>query len=196
MVGTGKKTRKKSSSLAQIMAVISVMGALYFVMSLLTIRAGNIRVSFVSLVTVVMAYLCGPTMAAISVFIGEFLGQLLNYGIGVTTILWIIPPVLRAVLVGNLYWLFRKRTINGFKEIGFYSFLLVNSISSIIVTIVNTGVIALDAIILGYYTKTYVFAAFFVRLCLGVVTAIVVSIIAYPIINGVRGHIDGNLQKN
>lgn len=196
MVGTGKKILKKSSSLPQIMAVISVMGALYFVMSLLTIRAGNIRVSFASLVTVVMAYLCGPTMAAISVFIGEFLGQLLNYGIGVTTILWIIPPVLRAILVGNLYWLFRKRTLNGFKEIGFYSFLLVNSISSIIVTIVNTGVIALDAIILGYYTKAYVFAAFFVRLCLGVVTAIVVSIIAYPIINGVRGHIDGNLQKN
>lgn len=178
------------------MAVISVMGALYFVMSLLTIRAGNIRISFASLVTVVMAYLCGPTMAAISVFIGEFLGQLLNYGIGVTTILWIIPPVLRAILVGNLYWLFRKRTLNGFKEIGFYSFLLVNSMSSIIVTIVNTGVIALDAIILGYYTEAYVFAAFFVRLCLGVVTAIVVSIIAYPIINGVRGHIDGNLQKN
>ena len=152
MVGTGKKTRKKSSSLPQIMAVISVMGALYFVMSLLTIRAGNIRVSFASLVTVVMAYLCGPTMAAISVFIGEFLGQLLNYGLGVTTILWIIPPVLRAILVGNLYWLFRKRTINGFNEIGFYHFLLVNSMSGIIVTIANTGVMALDAIILGYYT--------------------------------------------
>lgn len=86
LVGTGKKTLKKSSSLPHIMAVISVMGALYFVMSLLTIRAGNIRISFASLVTVVMAYLCGPTMAAISVFIGEFLGQLLNYGIGVTTI--------------------------------------------------------------------------------------------------------------
>ena len=190
LVGTGKKTRKKSSSLPHIMAVISVMGAMYFVMSLLTIRAGNIRISFASLVTVVMAYLCGPTMAAISVFIGEFLGQLLNYGIGVTTVLWIIPPVLRAVLVGNLYWLFRKRTINGFNEIGFYHFLLVNSISSIIVTIVNTGVIALDAIILGYYTKAYVFAAFFVRLGLGIVTAIVVSIIAFPIIICVRGDID------
>lgn len=178
------------------MAVISVMGALYFVMSLLTIRAGNIRISFASLVAVVMAYLCGPTMAAISVFIGEFLGQLLNYGIGVTTVLWIIPPVLRAVLVGNLYWLFRKRTINGFNEIGFYHFLLVNSMSSIIVTIVNTGVMALDAIILGYYTKAYVFAAFFVRLGLGIVTAIVVSIIAFPIINGVRGYASGNLQKN
>ena len=38
------------------MAVISVMGALYFVMSLLTIRAGNIRISFASLVETARMY--------------------------------------------------------------------------------------------------------------------------------------------
>lgn len=178
------------------MAVVAIMAAMYFLLSLFSIKAGNIRITLTSVVTVVMAYLCGPCMAAVSVFIGEFLSQLLNYGIGITTILWLIPPMLRAILVGNLYWLFRKVTKNGVQELNFTRFLVVNSLSSIIVTIANTGVMALDALILGYYTKAYVFAAFFVRLGIGIITSVIVSFIAFPIINGVRGYASGNLQKN
>ncbi len=178
------------------MVVVAIMAAMYFLLSLFSIKAGNIRITLTSVVTVVMAYLCGPCMAAVSVFIGEFLSQLLNYGIGITTILWLIPPVLRAILVGNLYWLFRKVTKNGVQEINFVRFLMVNSLSSIVVTIANTGVMALDALILGYYTKAYVFAAFFVRLGIGIITSVIVSFIAFPIIMRIRGDIGGNLQKN
>lgn len=178
------------------MAVVAIMAAMYFLLSLFSIKAGNIRITLTSVVTVVMAYLCGPCMAAVSVFIGEFLSQLLNYGIGITTILWLIPPMLRAILVGNLYWLFRKVTKNGVQELNFVRFLVVNSLSSIVVTIANTGVMALDALILGYYTKAYVFAAFFVRLGIGIITSVIVSFIAFPIIMRIRGYTGGNLQKN
>lgn len=171
------------------MAVISIMAAMYFLLSLFSIKAGNIRITLTSIVTVTMAYLCGPVMAAVSVFLGEFLSQLLNYGIGITTILWLIPPVIRAVLVGNLYWLFRKVDENGVQELNFGRFLTINSLSSIIVTVANTGIMALDAVILGYYTKAYVFAAFFVRLGLGVLTAVIVSFVAYPLIISVRRYI-------
>ena len=196
LAGTDKKILKKSNSLVQIMVVVAIMAAMYFLLSLFSIKAGNIRITLTSVVTVVMAYLCGPCMAAVSVFIGEFLSQLLNYGIGITTILWLIPPVLRAILVGNLYWLFRKVTKNGVQEINFVRFLVVNSLSSIVVTIANTGIMALDALILGYYTKAYVFAAFFVRLGIGIITSVIVSFIAFPIIMRIRGYIGGNLQKN
>ena len=196
LAGTDKKILKKSNSLVQIMAVVAIMAAMYFLLSLFSIKAGNIRITLTSVVTVVMAYLCGPCMAAVSVFIGEFLSQLLNYGIGITTILWLIPPVLRAILVGNLYWLFRKVTESGVRELNFVRFLVVNSLSSIVVTIANTGVMALDALILGYYTKAYVFAAFFVRLGIGIITSVIVSFIAFPIIMCIRGYVGGNLQKN
>lgn len=189
LVGIDKRTPKKYKGLPQIMAVISIMAAMYFLLSLFSIKTGNIRITLTSIVTVTMAYLCGPVMAAISVFIGEFLSQLLNYGIGITTILWLIPPVIRAILVGNLYWLFRKVSESGVQELNFSRFLVINSLSSIIVTLANTGVMALDAVIFGYYTKAYVFAAFFVRLGLGVLTSVIVSFVAYPLIMSVRRYI-------
>ena len=53
-------------------------------------------------------------------------------------------------------------------------------------TAVNTLVMYLDSVIMGYYSFAYVFGSALIRICSGILTAVVVSTVAIPLVRLLR----------
>ena len=81
--------------------LVGVLAALYVPLSLFAaVQVGNVRISFGSLPVVLSALLFGPLESVLVAMIGEFFKQLLTYGVTYTTVLYLIPPALRGLVVG------------------------------------------------------------------------------------------------
>ncbi len=87
---------------AQRVAMNAVFIALHVVLSLFSIYiwGDQIKLSFASFPLLVAALLFGAADGVFVAGIGECLYQLLFYGFGPTTLLWMLPPVLHALLAG------------------------------------------------------------------------------------------------
>ena len=91
-------TRTKTLTLC----TTGVLAALYVPLALfLAVQIGNVRISFGSLPVVVAALLLGPLESVAVAFVGEFLKQILSYGFTATTLLYLIPPALRGLIIGK-----------------------------------------------------------------------------------------------
>ena len=125
-------------------AICAVLAALYFVLDLISIKAGPFKLSVSGLPIIIVAVIYGPIDGMIVGFVGAFLGQLLSYGFTPTTILWVLPAVLRGLIVGIC---FRKQNVKNHP----IKLMAVVLISSIIVTTTNTFVMYIDSVILQTY---------------------------------------------
>ncbi|MCI2057846.1 MAG: folate family ECF transporter S component [Oscillibacter sp.] len=157
----------------------AVLAALYAVLTLVSIRAGNLRITFASLPVVVCALLYSPWEAATVALLGEFLNQMLSYGFTATTVLWLIPPALRGLLIG-LAALHARRAGRQLAERPaiFYTVCMGAALAT---TAVNTLVIWFDSVIYHYFTFAYVFGDAMLRFLTGIVTAAVVATVALPL---------------
>jgi uncharacterized membrane protein len=156
------------------------MAALYVILNnTLAIRAGNIHITFASLPVVVTALLFGPVQAAVTALLGELMNQLYLYGISITTPLWLIPPVLRGLVIGTAaLWAQRAgRPLEQRPILGYGVCIL----AALLTTIANTAVIAADALIFHYYTWVYVFGKLVQRLVSGMAIAVCVATVALPL---------------
>lgn len=108
--------------------------------------------------------------------VGAFLGQLMTYGVTATTVLWIIPPAVRGLLIG----LYAKRC--GY-ELSRKQLVGVLIVTSLVVTLLNTGAIYLDSVIYGYYTYAYVFGKVGIRIVSGAVTAVAMAFVTPPVLD-------------
>lgn len=166
---------------------MAILTALYVVLTtMLTLRLpGDIRITFASLPILLSALLYGPGEAVTIALVGEFLNQLLGgYGITATTLLWIIPPAVRALIVGLAAVSFRNtdRPLER-RPIPCYTFCILGAMGT---TVANTAVYWIDSMIYHYYTFAIVFGSFAWRLFTGVVTAAVVTTLAIPIAQFLR----------
>ena len=140
------------------LVVIAMMVAVYVVLNTVgTIRLGWINISVSALPIIVGALLYGPGGGLMVGLVGAFLGQLMTYGVTATTVLWIIPPAVRGLLIG----LYAKRC--GY-ELSRKQLVGVLIVTSLVVTLLNTGAIYLDSVIYGYYTYAYVFGKVGIRI--------------------------------
>ena len=138
------------------LVVIAMMVAVYVVLNTVgTIRLGWINISVSALPIIVGALLYGPGGGLMVGLVGAFLGQLMTYGVTATTVLWIIPPAVRGLLIGT----------------------------SLVVTLLNTGAIYLDSVIYGYYTYAYVFGKVGIRIVSGAVTAVAMAFVTPPVLD-------------
>ena len=163
----------------------AMTAALCFILTLLSVKIGNLHISFGSLPIVVSALLFGPLEAASAAFTAEFLNQLLTYGLTITTPLWLIPPVLRALIIGLAARRFKARSGKCPEDAPVFLFLTC-ILSAVIVTVTNTAGIYLDSLIFGYYTFVYVFGSFFIRLLTGIITAAAIAAVSMPLIRLLR----------
>ena len=167
------------------LATDAVLVALYAVLAaFVSVKAGNMRITFASLPVVVCALLYGPGDACAVAALGEFMNQMLGYGFTVTTPLWLIPPALRALAIGLAAASEAKR--GGALERSAVRFSLVCALAAVLTTAANTAVIWIDSVIMGYYTEAVVFGAFSVRLVTGLVTAAAVATAAIPVVMALR----------
>ncbi len=159
---------------------VAMLAALYILLNnTIAIKAGTLRITFASLPVVVSALLFGPGEAALTALVGEAVNQLRNYGLGVTTALWLLPPVVRGTLVGLAARPLRdtERPLERRPALCYAVCIL----AALCTTAVNTAVTALDAWILHYYSTAYVFGNLAHRSLSGIVVAAVVATVAMPV---------------
>lgn len=166
----------------------AVMIALYFVLSLFTLKLGNVHIGFKFLTLVVSATLFSAVDGCIIAACGELLNQLLSYGFTATTVLYLIPPMLYALTVGLVAGAFyRKKAVALERKPHFmYGACIAGGL---LTTLGNTAVNFVDSKLYGYYSWAYVFGDFFVRLGTGAISAVVMATIAVPLLILVRPHV-------
>ena len=159
---------------------VGILAAMYVPLALFVgIQFGNVRLSFGSLPVVVGALLYGPLEAALVALVGELLKQLLTYGLTATTVLYLIPPMLRGLVIGaGAVWMWRrgKRLENCHTRC-----FAVCILAAVCTTIGNTLVNWLDSVLYGYYTFAYVFGDAVYRFGVGMLNAVVVATVAIPL---------------
>lgn len=187
-----KTTREKTLSLC----ITGILAALYVPMSLfLAVQMGNVRISFGSLPVVTAALLLGPAEAAGAAFVGEFIKQLLTYGVTATTVLYLIPPALRGLVIGAAALAVRRLGPRRLEERKVLCY-TVCVVAAVCTTLGNTLVNLLDSLIYGYYTPLLVWADLLYRLGVGILNSAVIATVSIPIVMLLRRQfrIDGGIQ--
>lgn len=171
---------KDNKKLLLKICIIGIFSAVYFLLNMLSIKFGNyLQISLNALPIILVSIFLGPISGMFVGFIGEFLSQILEYGISVSTLWWTSPAVLRGLIVGLIFIAFKRS-----EKIFPISINII--ISSISVTALNTFLLIMESKLLGYYTITISTAFFVTRLTSSIATAIVMIIIIYPIIMALK----------
>ena len=170
------------------LATDAMLAAMCAVLGYLSVDLGNLKITFESLPVLVAALVLGPADGFIVGCIGTLIYQILRYGVTATTVLWMLPYMLCGLFVG-LYA--RKKQFHlSKKEIAFAV-----GLGELMILILNTGVMAADSIIYGYYSKAYIFGSFWIRLLICAAKSVAFSLILPGILRQIRKFIDrGNQQ--
>ncbi|MCF0113313.1 MAG: hypothetical protein HUJ60_05000, partial [Bacilli bacterium] len=116
--------------------------------------------------------------------LGEGLIQLTSsYGITPTTPLWIIPPVVRALILGAFVLPLKKKGEHLEKHLVLYSIAI--ALSTLVVTGLNAAVEWLDGIIMGYSTA-YLAAVIGWRFLSSALAGAVMGSVAVPLLKAIR----------
>lgn len=165
---------------------IAMLAALSFLLNMVQLRLPmNLRITFDSLPVVVGALLFGPVDAALAALAGEFFTQMLSeYGLTATTMLWLIPPAVRGLVIGAAAWKFRNtdRPLEARVPLCF----AVCFLAAVLTTLGNTAVIWLDSVINHYYTFALVFGSALVRLTASLLTSAAITAAAIPLVSRLR----------
>ncbi len=156
--------------------------ALYIVLTFLSIRIGNIRITIAPVATVFAAVYLPFPHALLIVALGEFINQF-KYGLGPTTALWCLPPVIRVCIVGLTSYIFRKKgTTLDRHPVWFYA---IAFFAAIAVTATNTLVMFLDAKIYQYRIE-FVWLETMFRFLSSMIGSIVTTSVALILVRTIR----------
>lgn len=172
-------------SLTKRMAIIAVMSALYIVLGLISINLGVIKITFASITTITVAVLLGPIESMSVALVGSFIEQfILGYGLTPTTILWMLPPIIKAGLYGLVAVIYRKHHEDTVEQ-NLWLYFGSTIVIGLITTALNTGVIILDARIFGY-PDGLTTVLIIMRFVSSILTSIAVAAISIPIIKAIK----------
>ena len=166
--------------------------AMYIVLSTLTVRlTPNLQIAFTGLTVIMAVVLYGLPDAILIAVLGSFIGQARGaYGLSITTPLWMIPPILRAVVFGIAYEIFLKKGIK--LEDKKALFIVFAIIAGLVTTIANTGAIFLDAMIFEYPVSMAVVESIF-RFVSSILSSVFIALVTLPIIYALK---NANLVHN
>lgn len=157
----------------------SMLAALCAVLGYFAIDAGNIKFTLETFPMILGAMLFGPASGVSIAFVGNFISQLVKYGLTATTLVWIITHVVSGLAVG-LYA--RKKDFNLTRG----QAIAIALAGEILVTLLNTGAMYIDAKFYGYYTFAYVFGASAMRAVVCVVKGVVYGVILHPLLTAIK----------
>lgn len=138
-----KKSRRNETLLRLVLDAMFI--ALYVVLSFfLSVRIPPlIKISWASLPLLIAALLFRPADAIAVALCGSFLEQLLSYGVGPTTPIWMAPPLFHALFVSLLAPLCRRGNRRVRQTV-------LIAVSEFFLTFTNTAALYLDAAVVGY----------------------------------------------
>ena len=158
----------KKLCLSAVLAALYV-GLDYLAVSVSAPFGGTVKLSLSGIAVLVIAAFCGPVWGAATGFVGAFIGQMITYGFTATTLLWVMPAVLRGIVFGLLFIAIKRR-------VDFLWLLIPTLISGAVVTAANTIVMYIDAKIY-HYPVTLFGAALVSRIIAAVITSIIFALI-------------------
>ena len=160
--------------------IVGIFSAIYFLLNLTTIKFGNyLQISVNALPIILVSIFLGPISGMCVGFVGEFLSQLLEFGLSIGSLYWTLPAVFRGLLVGLIFISFKRS-----ERIIPISINIVTS--SLLVTAINTVILIVESKILGYYSITLSGVFFATRFTSSIATAIVMIVIIFPIIKALN----------
>ncbi len=181
---------QKKRNLVKRLVLGGLLTALYLVLAaFLKIPLGGLKVTIEALPVIISAVLFGPVDAAVVGFLGEFMNQMLEYGFTPTTLLWILPSVVRGLMVGLCLLPMKKQgsLLSGRpKIVHLVIFFAVNAVAAIVVSGLNTFTLYVDSKMFGYYSYALVFGSFVMRIILGVVTSVAMCVMTLPIVAALK----------
>ncbi len=173
---------QKNSQIVKI-CFCAVMAALYtgldyIAVSLSAPFGGTMKLSVSGIVIIIAAIMYGPLWGGAVGFVGAFLGQIITYGFTATTLLWVLPAVVRGIVFGLLFILFKR-------SLKTYILCIETVISALLVTAVNTLVMYIDAKIYRYPVALFGIALAN-RIIAAVITSIIFAVLLPLIIKGLK----------
>lgn len=169
-------------------AVIAILSGLFVLLSFFSIRLPNMSITFQNIVIYLAGMIFSPFVSALTAGIGSFLSQILLYGLMPTTIIWIMPHIIVGFVFSSIYkyveFVFVKNLDKKFFALLF--------LSNLLLTILNTIALFIDAKINGYYTFATVFGSFIFRIIACILTTFVYYLILPIIYNKINIFIANN----
>lgn len=157
---------------------IAILIAVYFLLGVtLVIHTGNFKLTFVALPVILAALLIGTPPALLVALLGEFLTQLLTFGLMPTTFLWVIPPMAWG-LVGIAAG-YAAKTRRPLEERPVFCYLACIA-AGCLTSFLNTMALWLDSLIYDYYAFGFVFGSALLRVPKDIITAVIVATLAIP----------------
>ena len=181
-------------SRTQRIAFDGMLAAVYFALSFLVVDTGTFKFTFTSLAIVAAALLFGPADACAVALVGEFLYQVIIFGVTATTPIWLVPPVLHALLLGLCARLFGRKQPLAEQTVPCFAACLGCGLLN---TVFNTTALYLDSKYWGYYEYHMVFGVALIRALVGLATALIVTAAAIPLVRTLRrrGLAPGNTKN-
>ena len=161
------------------LCVDSMLAALCAVLGFLAIDLGNFKFTLETFPVILGAILFGPADGFAIAFVGNFISQLIHYGLTATTLVWIAPHVAAGFAVG----LFAKQKAF---DLSRTQTIVIALIGEAIVTLLNTGAMYIDAKFYGYYSFAYIFGATNLRILVCIAKGVVYGVILHPIVTAVK----------
>lgn len=163
------------------MAISGVLIALHLVLCYVAVPAGPITITFAGLPVLIGALLMGPVSGLCIGLLGSLMNQLFSYGLAPTTPLWVLPTALYGLLAG-LYAKRKGYALSRGQLMGIILF------CSLMVTVLNSGVIALDAMI--YHYKAAVMQLILWRLASSAIRAVLYVVVIDLLFGRLRRAVD------
>lgn len=166
------------------MAMDAVLIAMYVVLNSFSLRAANIKFTLDAFPIIVGAVMFGPLHGSLIGFLGSTVYQLFisGYGITPTTPLWIIPAVVRGLIIG----LYSKR--KGYEPEG-KGLIFITILSGLAVTSLNTVALYADSMIYNYYSYELVFGLLIPKFIISIVLAVAFALIVPSLIRKIRKNV-------
>lgn len=174
---------QKNNSKIKRMALNGMLAAMYIGLSLLSITMGPYKITIEGLPVVISAIAFGPLSAAVVGFLGEFLSQILSFGLTPTTLLWVLPAVARGLVIGLCLKPLRRRyTLEQiFKTKRVILLFIFGGLASATTSTLSTFAWYVDSKLFGYYNYALIIGAFGTRVVIGVITSVALTLVAMPV---------------
>ena len=167
---------------AKRIAINAVLIATYIAISLLAFNLGPFKFTFEAFPVIVCAVIYGPIDAMLVGGVGELINQLFTFGLTPTTLLWLLPILMRGLMIGLFAKTWKSITAKKNKV----AFLGVCVVAAVVHSLLNTLALYVDSKMFGYYTQVLVFGALFVRVLASVITAAIMALATMAVVKALK----------
>lgn len=170
------------------MAMVAMLTAVYVALSTLAIVVGGMKLTFEHLPVIICAVIFGPVDGMLVGGLGEFINQMMTYGLTPTTLLWMAPALVRGLSMGlGAKLLDRHLGRSALLNQRFPVALLIYSVvTGLVCAGINTFTLYVDSRMFGYYSYALVFGALWFRILAAVITSVAMVMAAKPVVNALN----------